>query len=156
MKIIQLLTFIVLVNNSSIAQNSIVGKWKPIKLSASNMVDMPLEEAKLRDYTYNKTIEEKKGEPLTQEDSTGVENLIIDIISQFEGMTLDFKANKTFITTFEGKTTTGKYIYNIGTKKLTTMPKGKPSKTAIAIFENGLLKMTNTTDKVILYLEKII
>jgi hypothetical protein len=139
--------------NNAIGQNSIVGKWKPIKTSSPERGEMFLDEIKLRATEYKKTIEEKKGKSPTKIDSLLIENLVF-ITRDEAALRLNFNADSTFIMNYKGKTTTGNYIYDSLSKKVTILIKEKLPRVIQVSFESGLLKINITVEKVILYLEK--
>jgi hypothetical protein len=138
-----------------VAQNTVVGKWKPVRIKTPQIGEIPVEEGPLRQFAYEKTMEEKKGEPLTAEDSTDVEGLVAQMQNEFASMTMEFKANKSYSGVLQGKTITGTYVYNVAKKILTTKPAGKPARTARVSFLNGEMRLENIGQKVTLYLQRI-
>ena len=137
------------------AQNTIIGKWRPVRLYTPELGEFPIEAEPLRRFAYQKTLEEKQGQPLNAEDSAGVEELVRQIEGQFGSMTMEFKANKTYTGELQGEPVTGKYVYNAAKKQLITYPKGKPSRTAKLTFLKGQIKLENTGQKIVLYLQRI-
>ncbi|MBL7726236.1 MAG: DUF4923 family protein [Dinghuibacter sp.] len=136
------------------AQNTVVGNWKPLRIVAPGLGEIPVEEGPLREYVYRKTLEDKNGAPLTAEDSSDMEALVMQVSSQFGTMTMTFNANKTYTAQLEGKSVTGRYVYNPAKKLLTTYPKGKPARTAKVAFKNGEMMLENTKEKVTIILER--
>jgi hypothetical protein len=137
------------------AQNTLIGKWRPVRIKSPEMGEFPVLEEPLRKFAYEKTLEEKKGQPLDAADSADVEALVAQMQQQFGNMVMEFRTNKTYSGTLEGKTVTGRYVYNAPKKTLTTYPPKKPAKTARVGFENGLLRLENIGQKVVVFLERM-
>lgn len=137
------------------AQNTVVGSWKPLRIVAPGLGEIPVEEGPLRAFAYKKTIEEKKGGALTAEDSSDVEVLVAQVTAQFGSMKMEFKPNKTYVAELDGSAITGRYVYTPAKKILTTYPKGKPARTAKVGFKNGEMMLENTKEKVTIIMQRL-
>lgn len=149
-----IILFLLMAVAPSMAQK-ITGKWKPVKIYSTDLGEMPVEPAALREYAFKKTVEEKNGAPLTAEDTLGVEALVTEMSQQFGSMSTEFKADKTYIARIGTETRTGKYVYDAAKKTLVTYPKGKPARKAKATFVNGLLKLENVGEDMILFMQRV-
>lgn len=132
-----------------------IGKWTPVKIELPDLGVIPVEEDSLRNFAYQKTIEDNKGVPLTAQDSADVEELVQQLHTQFGTMSMEFRADKTYSAELEGQAVSGKYSYNAATKMLTTIAKGKPARTSKVTFVNGMMRLVNTKEKITLYMKRV-
>jgi hypothetical protein len=156
MKKIILLFLVSMCIQISNAQKSIIGKWKPVKITIPNLGEMPIEENALREFMYKKSIDENAGVALTAADTSTIEQMITQVIEQFSTMTMEFKADKKYLGIMDNKEIVGTYLYDPKKRLLTTKPKGKPQKTASVSFKDGFLLLVNTKEKVSICLEKML
>lgn len=148
-----ILLFLLMITAPVMAQK-ITGKWKPVKMYMPELGEIPIEPEPLRDFLYEKMIERKLDGELTARDSIEIEKQVIEM-QQIGKATIEFKADKTYISYLDGEKRTGTYRYNAIKKILISYPKGKPSNTVNITFDKGLMKLQEPGDDMIMYMKKM-
>lgn len=114
-----------------------------------------LQEDSLRATLLEKSAAATPGIPIAAADSQQVNLMVTQIIQTLGAMQFEFKANKTYTGSIDGKKTSGPYIYNAVKHTLVLNPKSRKENKATVTFENGWLKMENFGDGMVFYLQRV-
>jgi hypothetical protein len=154
-KIIGGLICIIVITVNVQAQTTIVGKWKLVQFVSPESGVVPIDSIKLKEVLYKERVDAKKDTALVAADTLEVEGLSMQLYNQFSSTLIEYRANKTYVGTFGGTTTTGTYIYNAAKKTITTKPKGKTPKSAVVSFENSMLVFNDKKENIMMYFIKV-